>query len=142
MLFRAAADLVILLHVAFVVFVVMGALLVTRWPRLACFHVPAVVWAALIEFRGWVCPLTPFENYLRERGGSIRYEGEFIEHYILTLLYPAQLTPHVQIWLGALAVVINVALYWRALRLLSQKRGRHYPGTRRNASIVKPHGKL
>jgi Protein of Unknown function (DUF2784) len=142
MLFRAAADLVILLHVAFVVFVVMGALLVTRWPRLACFHVPAVAWGALIEFRGWVCPLTPLENYLRERGGSTRYEGEFIEHYILPLLYPANLTAHVQIWLGALAVMINIALYWRAFRRTSHKRGRsHYPGTHGNARIVKPHGK-
>jgi hypothetical protein len=121
--FRAAADLVVLVHVVFVAFVVLGALLVARWPRLAWVHVPAAAWGVFIEFRGWICPLTPLENYLRQRGGSSTYEGEFVEHYILPLLYPAYLTTQVQIWLGSLALTVNVALYWRIIRGTSRTRG-------------------
>lgn len=119
MVFRATADLVVVVHAAFVGFVVLGGLLVVRWPRLAWVHVPAAAWGALIEFAGWVCPLTPLENYLRQRGGSSAYQGEFIEHYILPLLYPAHLTRATQIWLGSFAVIINILLYWRIIRRAS-----------------------
>ena len=96
-----------------------------HWPRLVWVHVPAAAWGVFIEFRGWLCPLTPLENYLRQRGGVVRYEGEFIEHYILPLLYPAHLTPHHQIWLGSLAVIINILLYWQVVRrALSRVRSR------------------
>lgn len=122
-MFRAAADVVVLVHVGFVVFVVLGGLLVARWPRLAWVHVPAAAWGVFIEFSGWICPLTPLENYLRQRGASPAYEGEFIEHYILPLLYPATLTTRVQIWLGSLALVVNLAVYWRIVRARSRSRG-------------------
>ena len=122
--FRATADLVVAVHAAFVVFVVLGGLLVTRWPRLAWVHVPAAAWGVFIEFRGWICPLTPLENYLRQRGGSSAYQGEFIEHYILPLLYPANLTARVQIWLGSLALAVNVLLYWNVVRMALRKRSR------------------
>lgn len=120
--FRATADLIVFVHVVFVVFVVLGGLLVARCPRLAWVHVPAAAWGVLIEFRGWICPLTPLESYLRQRGGSSAYEGEFVEHYILPLLYPANVTPRIQIWLGSLALTVNVALYWRIIR--GRSRGR------------------
>jgi hypothetical protein len=120
--FRATADLVVLVHVVFVVFVVLGGLLVARWPRFAWVHVPAASWGVFIEFRGWICPLTPLENYLRQRGGSSAYEGEFIQHYILPLLYPANLTPRVQIWLGSFALMVNVALYWHIIQGRSRRR--------------------
>jgi hypothetical protein len=116
MLFRAAADLVVLLHLGFVVFVVLGGLLVARRPRLAWVHLPAAAWGVVVEFRGWICPLTPMENYLRERSGSSGYQGEFIEHYVVPLLYPAHLTPRIQIWLGGLALTINVILYLHIIR--------------------------
>ena len=119
---RATADLIVLVHVVFVVFVLLGGLLVARWPRLAWWHVPAVTWGVFIEFRGWICPLTPLENYLRQRGGSSAYEGQFVDHYILPLLYPASLTPRIQIWLGSLALTVNVALYWRIIRRASRSR--------------------
>ena len=122
-LFRAAADLVVAAHVAFVVFVVLGAMLVVRWPQLVWVHVPAVAWGVFIELQGWICPLTPLENYLRQRGGSSAYQGEFIEHYILPLLYPAQLTSHRQIWLGSAVVIINILFYWRIVRAVSRARG-------------------
>jgi hypothetical protein len=119
-LFRAAADLVVAAHAAFVVFVVLGALLLVRWPRLVWVHVPAAVWGVFIEFRGWICPLTPLENYLRHRGGSSTYQGEFIEHYVVPLLYPAHLTRPRQIWLGGFAIIINVLLYWHVVRMGSR----------------------
>ena len=117
MVFRIAADLVIVVHAAFVIFVVLGGLLVVRWPRLVWVHVPAAVWGVLIEFAGWICPLTPFENYLRERGGLATYQGDFVEHYVLPLLYPGDLTRTFQIWLGTAALLINILLYWRIIRM-------------------------
>ena len=114
-LFRAAADLVVVVHAAFVLFVVLGGLLVVRWPRLAWVHVPAAAWGVLTELAGWTCPLTPLENHLRERSGMSTYQGEFVEHYVLPLLYPAHLTRGRQVWLGAAAFIINVVLYWRVV---------------------------
>jgi hypothetical protein len=117
MIFRTAADLVVGVHAAFVIFVVLGGLIVVRWPRLAWVHVPAAVWGVLIEFTGWICPLTPLEDYLRERSGLSTYQGDFVEHYALQLLYPAHLTRALQIWLGTAALIINILLYWRVIRM-------------------------
>ncbi len=110
-LFLATADLLVVVHIAFVLFVVLGALLVLRWPRLVWVHVPAAAWGAATEFMGWICPLTPLENHLRQRGGAATYQGEFIEQHVLPLLYPAHLTRQRQIWLGCFAVLINLFLY-------------------------------
>ena len=105
------ADVVVGLHFAFVVFVVLGGLLALRWPRTIWFHVPAVIWGALIEFTGWTCPLTPLENRLRRAGGDAGYQGDFIAHYILPMLYPNGLTRRDQLMLGGVALAINVAIY-------------------------------
>jgi hypothetical protein len=85
-------------------------------PRLAWLHVPAVAWGALTEFLGLVCPLTPLENWLRRRGGETGYAGDFIEHYVTALIYPDGLTRNVQYLLGAFAIAVNVAVYWRLWR--------------------------
>lgn len=111
MIYRIAADLVVLIHFTFVLFVVFGALVALRWPRVLWLHLPAATWGALIEFQGWICPLTPWENRLRTLGGQAGYAGGFIEHYILPLLYPAGLTRTVQLTLGAVVVVVNGLLY-------------------------------
>jgi hypothetical protein len=74
----------------------------------------------VIEFGGWICPLTPLENYLRQRSGSSTYEGEFIEYYVLPLLYPARLTRTGQLWLGILAIIVNVLVYWQVIRTASR----------------------
>jgi hypothetical protein len=105
------ADLIVLLHFAFVVFVVLGGLLALRWPRVVWLHVPAVIWGALVEFTGWICPLTPLENRLRAAAGESGYEGDFIAHYILPALYPNGLTRNDQLMLGGIALAINVAIY-------------------------------
>jgi hypothetical protein len=113
MAYRVLADLVVVLHLAFVAFVVLGGLLVLRWPRLAWVHVPAALWGAMISFGGWVCPLTPLENLLRRLGGEAGYAGGFVERYLLGVLYPEGLTPGVQVALGVLVLVVNGAVYAR-----------------------------
>ncbi|MFN2365277.1 MAG: DUF2784 domain-containing protein [Desulfurivibrionaceae bacterium] len=115
MSYRLAANLVFVLHFAFVCFVVLGGFLVLRRPRLAWFHLPAVFWGAAVEYLGWFCPLTPLENYLRRAAGQEGYPGGFIEHYLPPLLYPAALTREVQVVLGTLVVVINLVIYGRLL---------------------------
>ena len=122
MLNRAAADLVLLFHFAFVLFAVLGGALVLRWPRLAWANLPVVTWAALVEFAGWICPLTPFEVALREAGGEAGYSGGFIEHYIGGLLYPEALTRDTQLVLGAALLLLNVVLYVFVLLRLRRTR--------------------
>jgi hypothetical protein len=109
--FGALADATVVAHFAFVLFVVLGGLLVVRWPRLAWLHVPAVCWGAWTEFAGVVCPLTPLENWLRQQGGGTAYTATFVEHYFVPVLYPASLTREIQMVLGSIAVAINVAVY-------------------------------
>jgi hypothetical protein len=104
-------DLIVFLHFAFVMFVVLGGLLALRWPRAAWLHIPAVLWGALVEFTGWICPLTPLENRLRRARGESGYEGDFIAQYVLPVLYPDGLTRTDQLMLGAVAVALNVAVY-------------------------------
>jgi hypothetical protein len=111
MAYRLLADAVVLLHTAFVAFVVLGGFLAWRWRWVAWLHVPCAVWGVLIEYRGWICPLTPIENHFRARAGLEGYRGGFIEHYILPLLYPAGLTPPKQVVLGTFALVVNLIAY-------------------------------
>lgn len=111
-----AADAVLLLHFAFVLFATLGALLVWRWTWVLWLHLPAVAWAAFVEFSGRVCPLTPLEVELRRLAGQSGYSGDFIEHYIGSVLYPADLTRLTQIVLGVTVVLINVAMYAAIVR--------------------------
>lgn len=117
------ADAVVVLHIAFVLFVVLGGLLVMRRRWVAWVHVPAAVWGVLIEYGGWICPLTPLENALRERTGEPAYSGDFISHYALPLLYPENLTRATQVVLGSAALLMNALLYWRVVRSRSGQTG-------------------
>src|SRR4030065_2031424 len=108
------ANLLVLLPLSFVGFVVLGALLVLRWPRLTWIHLPCALWGALIEFAGWVCPLTPLEIRFRQLGGHAGYAGGFIEHYLLPVLYPQNLTRPVQVTLGTLVLILNAVTYRRS----------------------------
>ncbi len=119
MLYAAAALLVLLVHLGFVLFVVFGALLVLRRPRLLWLHLPAAAWGVYIESSGRGCPLTALENLLRLRAGLAGVEGSFIEHYLLRLLYPGGLTRDLQFVLAGLVLAINLVLYaylWRRRR--------------------------
>jgi Protein of Unknown function (DUF2784) len=111
MLYRLSADLVLIVHLAFVLFVMLGGLLVLRRPRLMWLHLPAVVWGALSEFLGVFCPLTPLETTLRKLGGGSGYEGDFIAHYVTAVIYPSGLTREIQIALGFGALLLNMAIY-------------------------------
>lgn len=125
MLWRLAADAVVVLHLAFILFVLFGALAVLRWPRLAWLHVPAATWGVMVELLHLYCPLTPLENRLREAAGQHGYSGGFIEHYLIPLIYPAGLTPQIQLWLGAVVLLINVPIYLRLLWRWRRKRQPH-----------------
>ena len=125
MLARLLADGVLLLHLLFIVFVVAGGLAAVRRPRIAWLHLPALAWGALVEFNGWICPLTPLENRLRAAGGGAGYAGGFIEHYLLPVIYPEALTRDVQAWLGGALLAFNLLVYalaWRAHRRRTAKR--------------------
>ena len=114
------ADAVLLLHLAFVLFVLFGGLLALKWPKAIRLHLPAALWGTFVELSGWVCPLTPLEMWLREQGGASGYAGDFLSHYLVALLYPEALTPQIQLILGLVVVGVNVTIYgwlWRTNRL-------------------------
>jgi len=115
-LYGTAADGVVLLHFAFVLFVAAGGLLVLRWRGFAWLHIPAASWGVLVELAGWTCPLTPLENRLRMNAGEAAYDAGFVEHYILPLLYPADFTRDTQLALGIAALGLNLAIYAWILR--------------------------
>jgi hypothetical protein len=98
---------------AFVAVVVAGGVLALRWPRVAWVHLPAALWGAMIALVGWICPLTPFENWLRVRGGTAAYDTGFLEHYLLPVLYPVAMTRGLQIGTGVFVVLVNALVYWR-----------------------------
>ena len=121
------ADAVVVFHLAFVAFAVLGGLLALRWPWVALPHLAALAWAAYVEFSGRICPLTPLENALRAAAGAGAYEGGFVEHYLLPMLYPAALTREIQVVLGMGLLAFNVAVYaavaWKARRRFHQPHG-------------------
>lgn len=120
-IYRVLADLVLVVHLIFVVFVVCGGWLALRWRQLPWVHLPAAAWGAAIEFGGWFCPLTPLENWLRSAGGAAAYSGSFVDRYLLPIVYPPEFTRPIQILLGCTVVVVNAVAYGLFLR--SRPRG-------------------
>ena len=110
------ADLVLTIHMLFILFVVLGALLVLKWHLLIWIHIPCVIWAAILELRGWICPLTYLENYLRKLGNSDEYIGDFIQHYLTPVIYPTALTTEIQVYLGISVLIINIITYGFVVR--------------------------
>ena len=121
MLYRLLADVVLVVHLLFIAFVVVGGFAAIRWPRLGWAHVPCFVWGALIEFAGWICPLTPLEARLRIASGQAGYSGGFIERYLLPIIYPGALNREIQIWLGLAVLALNAVAYARLLRRLRRR---------------------
>jgi hypothetical protein len=109
--YAVGAGIIVLVHLSFVLFVAAGATLSLKWPRAVWVHLPAVAWAAYIEFSGGICPLTPVENTLRARAGLDYYTGDFIARYLFPVLYPEGLTRDAQFVIGAIAIAVNVGLY-------------------------------
>ncbi len=109
-------NALILLHFLFVVFVIFGGLLILWSKKIALVHIPAAIWGTVIEFTGWICPLTPLENELRYKAGRTTYSGGFIENCILPILYPDGLTHNIQFILGSLVIITNITIYWIVLK--------------------------
>jgi hypothetical protein len=121
--YSLVADAVLILHFAFVLFVVLGGVFVLRWPRVAWAHVPTAIWGAAIEFGGWICPLTPLENTLRDAAGEATYRGDFVARYLMPVIYPEGLTRETQVVLGAVVLMLNAAIYTIAVRRRRSGRG-------------------
>ena len=121
MLTSFAADLLVILHLLFIIFVLLGGLLVSRWHWIALLHIPAAVWGALIEYQGWICPLTPMEQQLRKAAGQAGYEGGFVEHYILPIIYPDFLSREIQIGMGTVVIIFNLLVYAWVIYQLSER---------------------
>lgn len=111
MLYRILADSVFLIHLAFIIFVMVGGALLPRWPKLVWLHLPAAIWGVAIELTGNICPLTPWENRFRQLAGDAGYAGGFVEHYLLPIVYPSGLTPTVQYALAGLVLAVNAYFY-------------------------------
>ncbi|WP_319554366.1 DUF2784 domain-containing protein [uncultured Vibrio sp.] len=111
MIYRTLADLVVILHLLFIIFALLGGLLVLWRVYMLFVHIPAALWVALISFKGWICPLTPLENQLRNAAGSEGYPGGFVEHYLIPVIYPAGLRFDVQVLLALVAVGVNIVIY-------------------------------
>ena len=111
MFYLILADLVVIVHLLFIIFAILGGLLLIFRRSLIFVHIPAAIWAALISFKGWICPLTPLENYLRNAAGSEGYVEGFVSHYLIPVIYPTGLTLNIQLALGIFVVVINIGIY-------------------------------
>ncbi len=122
-MYRFFADVLVVVHFLFILFVVAGGMLILYRPRMAFLHLPAVIWGAAVELCGWICPLTPLENYFRRIAGDAGYSGGFIEHYLVPLIYTENLTAEIQYILGVLVIVVNLIFYfilWRRKRVRRQ----------------------
>jgi hypothetical protein len=114
--YRILADAVLILHLAYIAFALLGGLLILRWPKVAWLHLPAVAWGVTVAAIGGVCPLTPLEKHLRMLAGDVPYRGDFISHYLTTLIYPAGLTRPMQAALAIFLLAVNAAIYVRYFR--------------------------
>lgn len=122
-----AANLLVILHLGFIVFVAFGGLLVCKWPKIGYLHIPCVLWGAMIELSGWMCPLTPLETVLRELAGEAGYSGGFIDHYVMPLVYPEGLTRGMQIGLGIIVLSVNLCVYGWMLMIRIQRKKESKP---------------
>ncbi|NNM82945.1 MAG: DUF2784 domain-containing protein [Burkholderiales bacterium] len=112
MFYLIVAELLVLLHFGFILFVIFGGLLALHWRWMPCLHLPAAAWGAFVEFSGAICPLTTVENHFRHAAGGVTYSGDFVEQYVMPIVYPHALTREWQIVFGLLVSLINLVIYW------------------------------
>jgi len=123
MIYKILSDSIVVIHLAFILFVCLGAFLVFKWPGILWIHLPCAIWGAILEFFNLICPLTPLENYFRKLSGIPEYHSGFIDHYILPIIYPDSLTPEKQMIFGLFVVIINVLVY--GLIILKKFKSKH-----------------
>jgi len=111
MLYNILSNIVVVVHLLFIIFVCLGALLILKWPKAAWVHIPFAIWGVLVEYLNILCPLTPLENYFRQLGGYKIYEADFINQYIIPLIYPEALTRNLQFVLGSIVIILNFSIY-------------------------------
>ncbi|MBN2521871.1 MAG: DUF2784 domain-containing protein [Bacteroidales bacterium] len=124
MVYNFLSNLVVFLHLLFILFVCLGAFLVIKWPRIVWIHIPFALWGIVVEYFNMLCPLTPLENYFRKMSGGNTYETDFIERYIVPLIYPETLTRNLQFVLGSIVIVLNFAIYGFILYKRIKKRSK------------------
>ena len=122
--YRVLADAVLVLHLGFIVFVVVGGLLALRFRWAPLLHLPAAAWGVFVEASGGVCPLTPLENTLRRSAGGSGYSGGFIEQYVTSIVYPASLSRELQLALAGVVIAVNGFIYWLVWRRKCARRKR------------------
>jgi hypothetical protein len=122
--YSVAADALVIAHLVFIVFVMLGGLLLLKWRWLIYLHLPAVAWGILVELQGWLCPLTPLEQHFRTLAGETGYSGGFVQHYLLPIIYPAGLTREVQFLLAISVITINLVIY--AVIYVKYRHGRYH----------------
>ncbi|WP_085633244.1 MULTISPECIES: DUF2784 domain-containing protein [unclassified Pseudomonas] len=127
MLYRIAADGLVLFHLLFILFVLFGGLLALKWRPVAWLHLPAATWGVLVEVLHLTCPLTYWENLMRHAAGQTEYAGGFIEHYVWPIIYPAGLTPQIQLALGSVVLAVNLLVYGRLIRRWQRRRAARIP---------------
>ncbi len=124
MICRFLADATLVIHLLFIVFAVAGAFAALRWRLLVWAHLPCALWAVAIEWGGWICPLTPLEVFFRRCAGQAGYAGGFVQHYLLPVIYPHNLTREIQVGLGIGVLLVNLLAYALVVRRMrSPKRG-------------------
>ena len=123
LLYQILADTIVVIHLAFIIFVMLGGILAVFFPRVIWLHLPCVIWGVAVELIGFICPLTPLENIFRSRAGLEGYRGDFIIHCLEPVIYPEGLTRQIQMILAALVVLVNMCVY--GLMVLRTRSGRH-----------------
>ena len=124
MIYSFLADLLVVFHLVFILYVIAGALLIFKWAKTLWLHLPSCFWGMTVEFTGWTCPLTPWEIQLRRLAGEEGYSGSFIEHYLIPIIYPSGLNREIQMLLGSTVLIVNLSLY---TLILIKRRNRKTP---------------
>jgi hypothetical protein len=127
MIYRFLADLLLIVHLLFILFVLFGGFLILWKKWIIPIHLVCASWGVAIELFRWVCPLTPLENDMRMLSGQAGYEGGFIEHYLMPIVYPGQLTPDIQFILGSLVMLTNIFIYYFVVQRIRKRKRRERP---------------
>lgn len=121
--YQSLADIVVVIHLLFILFVIFGGLLLLSWPRLIWLHLSAFFWGVATEIFGWICPLTHLENWLRLKSvESVTYATGFVEHYLVPIIYPQALTRELQLLFALMVIIVNGLVYGLVMRVRKKRK--------------------